>query len=303
MTPRTVKVSIVGGGELAQATALRLSEASPFDVVVYDRSRGGSGDKTRELKSSAAIRGHSATVQAASNPVDTAGSDILVMTPEPSESRSSERALSMDLESVIAWSDEPVIVVADSASGLLCALAQSLTGVSARRVIGTGTLPDSARLQVMFAHELGLSVQGVEALAIGRPGRSAIPIVRFATASGIPLVDLIGTARLSEIVSEFRSSGSNGVKSPTRESALAYAQVAAIERIVTAIGLGKGDLLPSTVMLNGEYGLTNVYLSVPAVLGPGGVEKVVELDLAMDELISLRRTASEFGAVPGRASP
>jgi len=284
------KVSVIGTGDAAVAAVQRLSEAGPFDVVFYDPSGRPTAGRTLDLEWSGAIRGQRLSILGSSDPAETAGSDILVLTPGDSgDVDGGADTLSMALDSVMAYSENPVLVLAAADSSSLCHVARSVSGLPGSRVIGTGTLPDTARLRVLIARELGLSVECVEALAVGQSGRMAMPLMRFSTASGVPVSELLETDRVTDLVRRFRcpNGGEEAEAAHTPSDALA----AAIARIVTAVGLGQADLLPCTVMLEGEYGLRNVFLSLPALLGSGGVERVVELDLRMEELVPLRLMA------------
>lgn len=276
------KVSVVGSGEVAEAVALGLEEAGGFDVVHCKPVNPVKTETNGNHGSPAATSGVV--------PGDTENSLVLVLVPESPEASEAAEFVSRNLASLMPFSPDPLIVVANSRSPRLCEVARSASGVSGQRVIGTGTQPDSRRLQLLIAGELGISALGVEALAVGEPGNGALPLVRFATASGVPVLDLIDSNRIGALLERFRESGEDASSRP--DAQFPGFEAAAIERIVTAVGLGRVDLIPCTVMLRGEYGLSDVYMSVPAVLGSGGVLKVVELDLSMDELIPLRLQAS-----------
>jgi len=286
------KVSVVGTGDVASATALRLAERFAFEVVLYDPAGLQTGARLSDLEVSGAIRGVSLDVSGTSDPARTADSDLIVLIPQPAtDADDALQAFSAAVRRVTAYSPEPVLVVANDGVNPLCKVAQGETDLPPQRVIGTGTLPDSARLGVLFARELGIPVERVDALAIGQSGRSALPLVRFATASGIPVLDLIEIDRVHSLLERFRRAASSGggARSTGRGP---HGLVAAIERLVAAVGLGNSDLVPCHTWLGGEYDLNDVFLSVPAVIGPDGVQRVIELDLTVDELVPLRVAAS-----------
>lgn len=274
------KVSVIGSGAVVAAAQSRLEANGAFQVVVCDpRSETPNGTRT--------------------NPADTANSRVLVF--PASELLNPSQALeefSRCLSWVAGYSSDPVIVVADHTSTELCEIARAVSGVSGRRVIGTGTLPDSWRLQRLIAAELGIPAETVEALAVGNPGSRAVPLVRIATASGVPIPDLLDADGLAAILGAFRSP-QEAQPWLAADRTWLNDHAATIERIVTAVGQRRADLFPCTVSLSGEYGLSDVYLSVPAVIGPGGVQRIVELDLNVDELIPLHL----MSAGGGRVSP
>jgi malate dehydrogenase len=283
------KITVLGSGELARATAQRLSEPATFEIFVYDRSAGAADREVLGIEASGAIRGQGAVVEGGSNPAGARESDIVILAADDSEPLD---ALAGDLAEIVSLSGSPLVVVSEDLAGRFFPMALSVNGVSSERVIGTGTLPASARLQVLFAHRLGISAQGVEALAIGRRGIGALPLIRFATASGIPVLDLIPAEEVNGLIGAF-----NQTQAARSDPGDVHAQVAAVERIISAVALGQPDLLPCTVLLEGQYGVSGVPLSVPIRLGPAGVEQIVELDLTMDELIPLRHLASASDGV------
>lgn len=275
------KVSVIGSGAVVAGAQSKLEANGAFQVVVCDPRSETTPNGTP------------------TNPSVTANSQVLVF--PASELLNPSQALeefSRCLAWVVPYSSDPAIVVADHTTTELCEIARAVSGVSPRRVVGTGTLPDSWRLQRLIAAELGIPAENVEALAVGNPGARSMPLVRIATASGVPIPNLLDADGFAAILEAFRVPQE---AQPWLSSDRTWLDdhAAAIERIVTAVGLGRADLFPCTMSLSGEYGLSDVYLSVPAVIGPGGVQRIVELDLNMDELIPLRL----MSAGGGRVSP
>lgn len=286
------KVSVIGSGAVVGAAKSSLEANGAFQVVACDPSSETASGDTR------------------ANPSDTADSQVLVLPASellnPGQAR---EEFSRCLTQVMPYSSDPVIVVDDHTSTELCDIARSVSCSPPQRVIGTGTLPDSWRLQRLIAAELGIPAQSVEALAVGNPGARAVPLIRIAAVSGVPIADLLDANRLTSILQAFRAPQE---VQPWLSADRTWLDdhAAAIERIVTAVGLGRTDLVPCTVSLSCEYGLSDVYLSVPAVIGPGGVQRVVELDLSMEELVPLRLmsaagesiAAVDYGASFGTAT-
>jgi malate dehydrogenase len=285
------RVSVIGRGEIAEATSRQLA-GSGIDVILFEPANG-SGSPIRDRDAESAQVGFRRTSEAR----DTAGADVLVVTSDQTDPRRAAVEMSRAAGSAASYSEGAMLVVADHASNALCDAVRIAAAAPGRLVIGTGTLPDSVRFEELIARELRITPHGVEALAIGRVSK-ALPLVRFATAAGIPVSEVLESDRLAALLSEFR--GSEGQPKTDDVDHIVSSQADAIGRIVKALGPGDGDLLPCTTLLTGEYGIDGVYLSGPAVLGPEGVERRIELDLDLDELLLLRLAAEEVQAETAR---
>ncbi len=151
---------------------------------------------------------------------------------------------------------------------------------------------DSARLRAFLAMEIGISIEDVQAMVLGGHGDTMVPLLRYSTVSGIPIENFVRKERLAEIVQRTRDGGAEIVKLLQTGSAF-YAPAAASVQMAGAILKDKKRLLPVAAYLNGEYGLKDLYLGVPAVLGSRGVEKIVELTLTDEEKAALAKSAEE----------
>jgi malate dehydrogenase len=150
---------------------------------------------------------------------------------------------------------------------------------------------DSSRLRTFIAAEIGVAVEDVSAFVLGSHGESMIPMMRYATVAGIPVTHFIDSDRLDTLVERTRNAGSEILEHLKTVSAF-YAPSAAITAMVESIALDKRRIMPCAVLLDGEYGLTNVVTGVPVKLGRSGVEQIIEIDLTADEQAALERSAA-----------
>lgn len=274
------KVSILGTGPLGRAIAERLAASADLDVVLYESVERGTE------------RIDGALVQPTQVLEETSGSDIVVVDSTARvDTAAALESFTKKIERVMACSSTAVLVVADDGSNLGHEAALSVDQIPDRRVIGTGTLPDSIRLGKLIAEALGVPASQVQALALGEPGPSAVPLLRLATVSGVPALELLKSEQAKTVLERFHAPAESGSSSPDSTlPRLVEAQSLAVERIVSALASEATNVVPTAVRLDGEYGIDGV-VSVPAVLGPDGVERIVEMDLSLDELLPLHTTA------------
>ena len=171
-------------------------------------------------------------------------------------------------------------------------LTYRVTGFPRERVMGMAGVLDSARFRAFLAVEIGVSVEDVHATVLGGHGDTMVPLLRYSTVSGIPIENFVRKERLAEIVQRTRDGGAEIVKLLQTGSAF-YAPAASSVQMAEAILKDKKRLLPVAAYLNGEYGLKDLYLGVPAILGSRGVERIVELTLTDEEKGALAKSAEE----------
>ena len=170
------------------------------------------------------------------------------------------------------------------------------SGLPKERVIGQSGVLDTARFRTFVAQELNLSVKDVTGFVLGGHGDDMVPLVRYSYAGGIPLETLISAERLEEIVDRTRKGGAEIVNLLGNGSAY-YAPAASLVEMAEAILKDQKRVLPSIAYLEGEYGLDGIYIGVPTVLGAGGIEKIIELELTEDEKAALANSAESVKAV------
>jgi malate dehydrogenase len=273
------KITVVGGDSLAAAVALLLAERDYGDVVLLgDETAPATPAAVSDLRHVAALSGCESRVTGSSGWDAVAGSAVVVL-PDAVPERLVDAAAS-----VARFCPDAVVIVAAEPPELV-ALALERTLFPRQRVIGCGPLVESARLRDALAAELGASVRDVQALVLGGPGHTAVPVLSSSTVAGARVAELLAPDRLPELVQQ---ACRDGRPAPP----VSFAMAGAVRGLVDAIAADCGRVLPCAVQCRGEYGLEPVVLGVPSRLGAGGVEEIVELALDDTERAALDRAAA-----------
>ena len=252
-----------------------------------------------DLKEAAPVEGYEPTIVGTNDYVDTAGSDVVVITAgfprKPGMSRmdllGKNAAIMSDvIAKVTAGSPNAILIVVSNPLDEMTFLAAEKSGFPRQRVVGMAGILDSARLRYFIAEELGVSTTGVEAMTLGSHGEAMVALPRHATVNGKPLPELVDEQTLERLFQRTRDGGAEIVALLGTGSAY-YAPSASVVAMVEAIATDSRVVLPVCAWTTGEYGIRDVYVGVPARLGRGGVEEIVELDLNDDELARLRQAA------------
>jgi len=170
-----------------------------------------------------------------------------------------------------------------------------VSGFPAARVMGMAGILDSARLRAFIAMELGISGADIQAMVLGGHGDSMVPLPRFTTVAGIPVTELIPAARIAEIAQRTRDGGAEIVKLLKTGSAYYAPAMSAVE-MAEAILTDQKRLAPCSVLLDGQYGMRDLFIGVPVVVGARGVEKIIELKLAAEELAALQKSGKDVAS-------
>ena len=229
------------------------------------------------------------------------GSDVVVVTAglprKPGMSR--EDLLRKNAEIVGGIADatarhapDAVVIVVSNPLDVMTWLTFKKTGFPKSRVMGMAGVLDSARFSAFIGAELGVSVKDIRAMVLGGHGDTMVPLPRHTTVGGVPVTDLIPKERLDEIVQRTRDAGAEIVGLLKTGSAF-YAPSASVLAMAAAILRDEKRVLPASTLLEGEYGLKDVFLGVPARLGEKGVESVIELELLPGEMEALQRSAEK----------
>ncbi len=181
-------------------------------------------------------------------------------------------------------------------------MAHAVSGFPKNRVLGMAGILDTARFRTFVAAELGVSVADVSALVLGGHGDTMVPLVRYASVSGIPLTDLLNRSALDRLVQRTRDGGAEIVKLLKSGSAY-YAPAEAVVEMLEAILKDKKRVLPCSALLDGEYGIRGLFVGVPVQLGSGGVEKVFTVALNEEELAALRNSAASVQELVEHMAP
>jgi malate dehydrogenase len=300
-----MRVTVVGSGFVGATTTMRVAQKGLADeVVMIDIIEGLPLGLALDMDQSSPIEGFEPVVRGTNDYTDTAGSDVVVITAglprQPGMSR-------MDLleknagimrtvaEQVRNTSPDAIVIVVSNPLDEMTFLAAEVTGFARERVMGMAGTLDSARLRYFVAEELGVSPSKVDAITLGSHGEAMVPLPGQASVEGKPLKDLVDEATLERLYQRTRDAGAEIVGYLKKGSAY-YAPSAAIAQMVNAIVGDTKDVLPVCAWVTGQYGISDVYVGVPARLGRGGVEEVVELELEQKELASLREAAEGIRA-------
>jgi malate dehydrogenase len=294
-----MKVTVVGAGNVGATCAQRIVEGGLADVYLVDVVEGLARGKALDLAEAAPVIGHGCRIEGGEDYGPAAGSDIVVITAgiarKPGMSRDDLLATNGKIaqavvQNIVANAPEAMILMVSNPLDVTTYIAQQVSELPRERVFGMAGVLDTARFRAFIAMEVGCSPEDVTAMVLGGHGDSMVPLPRHATVSGIPVTELIPAGRLEEIVQRTRDGGAEIVKHLKTGSAF-YAPAAAVCQMVASILRDERRILPTCVKLQGEYGLSDVYVGVPAMLGRNGVERVVEVDLTAAERLALDTSA------------
>ena len=298
------KVTVVGGGFVGSTTAQRIHDAGLADVVLTDILDGVPAGKALDMAESGPIMGsdaHAAGISTASGDYrGTENSDIIVITAgfprKPGMSRDDLLKANYDVikgvvEAVVKLSPKAILIVVTNPLDAMAQAAFKISKFPKARVIGMAGVLDSARMSTFVAEELHVSVENVHSFVLGGHGDDMVPLTRYSTVAGIPLPELIAKDKLDAIVTRTRKGGAEIVNLLKTGSAY-YAPSAAVFEMAEAILKDKKKILPCAAYLEGEYGVNGLFVGVPAKLGAGGIEQIIEIKLLPDEKVALDKSAA-----------
>ena len=286
---RRSKISIIGAGNVGATTAHWCAAAELGDIVLLDipQTETMPAGKALDLLEASPIMGFDSQITGTTEYSDTAESDIVVITAglprKPGMSRddllkTNASIVSAVSEQVGKYSPNAHVIVVSNPLDAMVQRAQKVTGFPHSRVMGQAGVLDTARYRTFWAMELGVSVEDVQAMLMGGHGDTMVPLRTCTSVGGIPVSQLLPAARLEEIIERTRKGGGEIVSLLKTGSAF-YAPAAATTQMVEAIVKDKKRLLPLAAFCDQEYQVGGYYVGVPAILGAGGVEKIIELEL------------------------
>ena len=295
------KITVVGAGNVGASAALYAAEAELGDVTLVDVIEGVAKGKALDLLEAGPVRDYDAYVEGSGDIKAVRGSDLIIVTAglprKPGMSRLDLLKANADIvrgvgEAIRDHAPKAYVIMVTNPLDVMTYLMYRITGFPRERVMGMAGVLDSSRFRTFLAEEFGVSVEDVQAMVLGGHGDTMVPLLRYATVSGIPVENFIRPERLAEIVQRTRDGGAEIVKLLQTGSAF-YAPASSAVQMAESILRDKKRLLPVACYLNGEYGEKDLYLGVPAILGSGGVEKIVELKLSAEEKSALAKSAEE----------
>jgi malate dehydrogenase len=293
-------ITVVGAGNVGATTAQHIAErALARRVVMVDVIEGVPQGKGLDQWQSAPIEGFDTRIIGTNSYDETAGSSLIVITAgiarKPGMSRDDLLAtnagiVSQVCEQIRRTSPDAILVVISNPLDVMCYVAKDVTGFPRERVLGMAGVLDTARFRAFLALALDVSVRDIQAMVLGGHGDSMVPLISYTSVSGIPVTQLLDRPTLDSIVARTRNGGAEIVKHLKTGSAY-YAPAAAAAQMVAAIVHDEKRILPCAAWLDGEYGLSGLFLGVPCKLGRRGLEAIIEVELTASERAALAESA------------
>jgi malate dehydrogenase len=303
------KIALVGGGQIGGVLAQLIALRQLGDVVMFDIVEDMPHGKTLDIGEASRIDGFDVKVEGTNDYKDLAGSDIVIITAglprKPGMSRddlltTNAKIMKAVAEGVKANAPEAIAIIISNPLDAMVTLFKKVAGFPQNRVFGQAGILDSSRFSTFIAWELGISVKDINAMVLGGHGDTMVPIVRYANANGIPVLELLerkygDKAKAKEVmdamVQRTKMAGGEVVKLLKTGSAF-YSPASAAIAMVEAIIYDEKRLLPVCAYLQGEYGVDGYYVGVPAIIGSTGIEKVIEFELDEEEKAALDKSTN-----------
>ena len=294
------KIALIGAGNIGGTLAHLAAIKGLGDIVLFDVAEGVPQGKALDLAQCGPVEGFDATIIGSNDYADIAGTDVVIVTAgvarKPGMSRDDLLGINLKVMKAVGEGikanapDAFVICITNPLDAMVWAL-REFSGLPAKKVVGMAGVLDSARFRTFLAWEFGVSVKDVNAFVLGGHGDTMVPVIEYSTVSGIPVPDLIKMGRSTQekidaIIQRTRSGGGEIVALLKTGSAYYAPATSAIEMAESYL-YDKKRLLPAAAELNGEYGISNLYVGVPVVIGAEGVEQIVEVALSDGAKVNL----------------
>ncbi len=296
-----MKITVIGAGNVGATAALRIAEKQlAKEVVLIDIVEGVPQGKALDMYESGPVGLFDTSVFGSNDYKDSANSDIVLITAglarKPGMSREDllmkNATIIRDVtKEVMKYSANPIIVMVSNPLDVMTFVAQKASGLPKERVIGMAGVLDTARFKSFIAEALNISMQDISALVLGGHGDSMVPVVNYTNVAGIPLTELLPQEKIDELVARTRNGGIEIVNYLKTGSAF-YAPAASAVEMIEAIVKDRKRIIPCTTLLEGQYGIDNVFCGVPIKLGKDGVEQILEINLSGAELEALQQSAA-----------
>ena len=297
---RRAKISIIGAGNVGATTAHWCAASQLGDIVLLDipQTEGMPAGKALDLMQSSPIVGFDSNIVGTTSYEDTEQSDVVVITAglprKPGMSRddllgTNAKIITSVTEQIRESSPEAILIVVSNPLDAMVQRTLQVSGFPTQRVVGQAGVLDTARYRTFLAMELGVSVEDVSALLMGGHGDTMVPMPSCTSVGGIPINRLMDKTKLDEIVERTRKGGAEIVGLLKTGSAY-YAPAAATTQMVEAIVKDKKRVIPCAAYCDSEYGVGGYYVGVPVVLGAGGVEKIIQLELDVQEQADFQKS-------------
>ena len=293
------KATVVGAGNVGATVAQRIVEKEIADVALVDIIEGVPQGKALDIMESAPVEKFDALLQGSNGYEGTGGSDLIVITAgvprKPGMSRDDLVNINAGIvadvvKKVLPGSPDAIVIVVSNPLDAMCEVARRVSKLPRERVFGMAGILDSSRMRWFLADALGVSVESTHAFVLGGHGDTMVPLPRYSTVGGVPVTELLPKEKLDAIVQRTRDGGAEIVN--LLKTSAWYAPSAAVVEMVDSVLRDKKKILPCAAYLQGEYGMKDVYLGVPVVLGRKGVERIVEIKLTAEEKAALDKSAA-----------
>ncbi|MGE5247285.1 MAG: malate dehydrogenase [Verrucomicrobiota bacterium] len=303
------KIAIVGGGQIGGVLAQLCALRELGDVVLFDIVEGMPQGKCLDIAEASPVDGFDVTLKGTNRYEDIEGADVVIVTAglprKPGMSRDdlievNSKIMTQVAEGIKKFASGAFVIVISNPLDAMVTLCQRITGIPYNRIVGQAGVLDSARFAAFIAWELGVSVRDVTAMTLGGHGDDMVPLVRYASVNGIPVMELLekkyGTAvKAKEVMDAMvkRTRGAGGeVVALLKTGSAFYSPASSTIAMVESVLRDQKRVLPSCVYLNGEFGVKGYFVGVPAVLGAGGVERVIEFQLDAEEQAMMNKSVA-----------
>jgi malate dehydrogenase len=294
------KITVVGAGNVGATAAQRLAEKElARQVVLIDIAEGIPQGKGLDQWQSAPVEGFDSRVIGTNGYDEAEGSGIFIVTAgiarKPGMSRddllnTNAKIVREVSENIARVAPDSIIIMVSNPLDVMCYVAMQATGFPRERILGMAGVLDTARYRAFLALEANVSVEDIQAMVLGGHGDTMVPLISYTSVSGIPITKFIPQDRLDAIVDRTRKGGAEIVGYLKSGSAY-YAPSSASVQMAEAIVKDKKRILPCAAWLEGEYGMSGLFLGVPCKLGRGGLEQIIEVDLTPQERTALEQSA------------
>src|SRR3981189_1926131 len=297
------KIALIGAGQIGGNLALLAAKKNLCTVVLFDVVEGVPQGKALDLMQARAADGHDVRIVGTNKYDEVAGADVVIVTAgvprKPGMSREDLLGVNIKIMRDVASNVKEkcpgafVIVISNPLDAMVYAMKQ-ITGFPKERVVGMAGVLDTSRFRLFVAEELNVSIADVHALVLGGHGDDMVPVTRLCSVAGIPLERLIPKERLEAIVDRTRKGGGEIVALLKTGSAF-YAPATSAIAMAESHLRDKKRVLPCAALLDGQYGVRDVYVGVPVVIGAGGVERIVEIALDREEKAAFDKSVAAVG--------
>jgi malate dehydrogenase len=310
------KIALIGGGQIGGVLAQLCALRELGDVVLFDIVEGLPQGKMLDIAEAAPVDGYDVNLKGTNSYEDIAGSDVVIVTAglprKPGMSRDdlievNSKIMTSVAEGIKANAPNAFVIVISNPLDAMVTLCQKITGFPYNRVIGQAGVLDSARFQAFIAWELGVSVKDVNAMTLGGHGDDMVPLVRYASVNGIPVMELLenkykSKEKAQEVMAAMvkRTRGAGGeVVALLKTGSAFYSPASSAIAMAESILKDSKRVLPTCAFLQGEFGVSGYYVGVPCVLGSGGVEKILEFKLDAEEQAMMDKSVAAVKELVG----